>query len=237
MFLSYRWFLSYRLRPLFYLMCKKALFRFFLKRPIFYLKNILVSFRRPAQIFKYSVPKKDSASASFNFCYLYGVENRQKLKQLIADTNYILLIGVSYCQKPPNCPCGRFTENCSFNIQKCPKGCFIHLLWKKLPEKPEKMIIITVEKLALRFLELLSEGKKVIFLISACFLALKMFDNFAFILGLKGCGLPLIGPVCFSFKDFIDAEKGKKEKKTNLSRTIQKEFLYLVQFYSQSHHK
>ena len=44
--------------------------------------------------------------------FLYGVSSVQEYRKLLEDPERLFVVGFSYCEKPFECPSGRFTPKC-----------------------------------------------------------------------------------------------------------------------------
>ncbi len=218
-----------KFKSLFYLLKQGSLFKAFSKRPLFYLK-------------RYFFQKKPACPPLF-----HGIQNPEELQELIQDKNNLLLLGFSYCQKPLYCPSGRFNDSCSFDPALC-KNCFIGGCFQKKLVNSEKIIITTAASLAEKLLFLSNPdlrshssstttstvpsstiSSKIIFLICACPLSLRLFQDFPALLDLKGRSFPLSGAVCASFSAFLSAEKGFKKEISQLSPSSEKEILKFLE--------
>lgn len=190
---------------------KKLFFKIFLSSPFKYLLNILkASFKKP---YTYS-----------NGLFFFNVEEKNFKKE-----DSTTFTGFSYCQKPIDCPCKRFSENCLYlkNNFTCKnnicKNCFISSF-----EKRENIFFITtVSSLSKKIFQTLKKhpkNKNIFFIISACFFSIDLFKHFPNILNIKAIAIPLSGNVCSNFEKFKKAEIGKKKGKTEI---LKKNFEFL----------
>lgn len=67
--------------------------------------------------------------------------------------------------------------------------------------------------------------KKVIFLITACEMSLRMFHDWGKMLGIQGIGVRLDGRICNTMQAFILSEKGIKPGLTVVLKETQKKML------------
>lgn len=172
-----------------------------LKSPISYgwryLKSILkrASFKRDGDLF------------------LYGVSSVDAYKKGLEDPNAIFVLGFSYCQKPLECPSGRFTPECQNSdghpvCSQCPIGRMRHLA----PRKSHVVMIPTVHYIGEEVLKLANAhpDRPILFMITACEMTLEMFGDFGNMAGIKGIGVRLDGRICNTFEAFALSEKGIK---------------------------
>jgi hypothetical protein len=184
---------------------KKLFFKFFLKNPFIYSYRYLLSFL-------FSKRKKERGAI------LFGINNLSEFKNLLKNRKNPLILGFSYCQKPLDCPSLRFSERCIGNT--CGK-CLISKYIDR--ENIHVLSITTVNYLGEKIYEIIKQSPgKIIFIISACDIAISMFEDLSKALNLKGIALPLEEKVCNSFSAFLLAEKGKKPIQTKfpLKNTI-----------------
>ncbi|MBF5050659.1 Uncharacterized protein CLAVI_000273 [Candidatus Clavichlamydia salmonicola] len=154
----------------------------------------------------------------------FQIEAQQK------DT--LVVVGFSYCQKPLECPRGRFNDRCCADpfhpvCRQCPIGKAIHAL----PKKNIKTVIIpTFHDIAEKLIELIKENskRKIVFLITACGLSLEMFARYPQIIGLTGIGVILKGRFCNTFRTFELAERGIKPGLTILEKETMMDFMDII---------
>lgn len=194
-----------KLKSLFYLTMHDtggALLRRLLKRP----------FRYACAYIK-SALKKQSYKRDGDF-FLYGLSSLSAFKKELQDPATRLILGFSFCQKPLECPSGRFNDRCQADpehplCRQCPIGKAIH----SQPEgKVIPLLIPTVHYIGDKIFEWIEThpDEKTLFLITACEMSLHMFSEFGNMIGLKGVGVRLDGRICNTFAAFKLAEKGIK---------------------------
>lgn len=197
---------------------EKMLLKHFFKHPIKYGCNFLRSAIRT----KSHIRDGD--------LFLYGVNSVEEFQDLLKGENKILLVGFGYCQKPMQCPAGRFTAQCLCDDDNptC-QNCFIGKCMKLNPNiKP--IVITTAYYIGEQIFKLIEENpnKEILFAISACELALKMFGDWGNMVQLKGIGIKLDGRVCTSMQAFIAAENGIKPFQTTIPPEQEKLFLRII---------
>ncbi len=200
---------------------KRAILRHFLKHPFHYAIRFISSYI-----------KKESYKRDGDF-FLYGIPSVEAFEKKLH--NSLIVVGFSYCQKPLECPSGRFTDGCIRDpdhsvCRQCPIGKVLH----SLPEKRVKPLIIpTVHYIGERIFEIVHANPKqeVVFLITACEMTLKMFGDYGNMAGVKGIGVRLDGRICNTMRAFELSERGIKpgltlftpeteERVLNLTRTL-----------------
>lgn len=176
---------------------EKRIWQGFLQKPITH------SFRYLCSFFK-----KKAFSRKEDF-FFYGIKNEQEFLDIAKKKK--LLLGFSYCQKPHECPSGRFNNLCLFD-QTNPicKQCDI-LKIRTLFPSCDHTIIPTVHDIgAIFFTYLKKEQTTPLFLITACEMTLTMFADFGNMLAVQGIGIRLDGRICNTMKAFELSEKGIK---------------------------
>jgi hypothetical protein len=166
-----------------------------------------------------SLLKKKPHREEGDFFY-YGIEDLEEWKRKAKDPKTHLLIGFSYCQKPLQCPAGRFLATCLHDsAHPICTSCPLFEMIGFIPPDVVYVLIPTVNYIAEKILTLKKEnpGKNILFLISSCELSLRMFSDFASAAGLCGLGVRLRGKVCPTFEAFCLAEEGKKKTQTTLA--------------------
>jgi len=165
--------------------------------------------------------------------FLYGINTVEEAERLLHDKETVLFVGFSYCQKPFECPFGRFSKGCSADLnnricRQCPIGKAYHTL----PEERTLFSIIpTASDIALAMIDAkkIYPHKKVLFLITTCEMALKMFGDFANAVGVPGIGVRLSGRVCNTLWAFTLSERGIKPGLTQLNEESEERFFSLLQ--------
>ncbi|MCC5832514.1 MAG: hypothetical protein JJU12_05670 [Chlamydiales bacterium] len=196
----------------------RAILRHFLKHPIRYGFKFLRSFA-----------KKESYKRDGDF-FLYGLPSVEAFEKKLKKA--LLVVGFSYCQKPLECPSGRFTDNCIRDpshpvCRQCPIGKVLHAI----PEGRAKPLIIpTVHYIGERIFEVVHSHPKedVIFLITACEMTLKMFGDYGNMVGVKGIGVRLDGRICNTMRAFELSERGIKPGLTLFTPETEQRVLALV---------
>lgn len=197
-----------------------------------FFKKIIVRPRYVARFLK-SICKKKPYNRNENL-FFYGISSINDFKKAIQFSTPI--VGFSYCQKPISCPSGRFCTNCinDQNNKLCKENCFIGKSLQKLSKKKAKTIIIpTTHYIGKYILDLidLNPKKPVIFLITACELALTMFGDYGNTLGLKGIGIKLNGRICNTMEAFTLAERGIKPGQTLLTNQSEEFFFQIIDLF------
>jgi len=164
--------------------------------------------------------RKKNACRQDGDLFFYGVANVGEMRSLLQEEDVVLVVGFSYCQKPIECPCGRFSQQCSADLENgiC-KQCFIGKAYHSLPcERTIFSVIPTAHDIGVQMIDAEKQfpGKKVLFLITTCEMALKMFGDFAHALGARGIAVRLSGRVCNTMKAFALSERGVKPGMTQL---------------------
>lgn len=194
--------------------------RHFFKHPFRYCYNYLKS-----------LLKKKSYTRDGDF-FLYGLSSLSDFEKMAQKKETLLLVGFSYCQKPLECPSGRFTDQCTRDpnhsvCRQCPIGKVLHAL----PEKRTLSLIIpTVHYIGEKIFELIHENPRrpVLFLITACELTLEMFGDWGHMAAIQGIGVRLDGRICNTMKAFELSEVGIKPGLTVVTANTQNRILDLV---------
>jgi len=202
---------SYRIKSFFYIINQDKnlkLFKYFLKKPFFYLLNLLKSyFSKEPYIFQKDI-------------FLHNLNNLKELKKIATNKNTLFIFGFSYCQKPLECPKKRFSFECIYDHKNdiCSQ-CFIGKCANAINKKDVFLVIPHINYIGEKLFEILNKNpkKELIFIITSCELSIKMFSDFANMLKIKGLGLPLTKRVCPNFASFLYAEQGKKNGLTDLN--------------------
>ncbi len=146
--------------------------------------------------------------------FLYGINNVEEFKKLLDQEDSLLVVGFSYCEKPHECPSGRFTDACIHDPEHpvC-RQCFIGKCVNALPEERTVALFIpTIHYVAKKIFEIkeANPSKKIIFLITACEMTLEMFGDWGNLAGVKGIGVRLDGRICNTMRAFELSETGIK---------------------------
>jgi hypothetical protein len=191
-------------------------------------------FKRP---FRYAINyiksllKKKSYVRDGDF-FLYGLSSTQQFKEIVAKKEVLLVLGFSYCQKPHECPSGRFNDRCIADpdhpiCRQCDIGKVVHTL----PEKIITLIIPTIHYIGDEIFKLIDAhpGKEIVFLITACELTLEMFGDWGNMAQIRGIGVRLDGRICNTFKAFELSEEGIKPGLTVVTAQTQARILDLIE--------
>lgn len=167
--------------------------------------------------------------------YYYGLRSEKAFKQELAKENSLLVVGFSYCEKPHECPSGRFTDECIHDPKDlvC-RQCYIGKCLNALPEgRTVPLIIPTIHYIGDKIFQTVHDnpGKEVLFLITSCELCLEMFADFGNMAGVKGVGVRLDGRICNTMQAFEKSEKGVKPGLTILLPETERRVLGLLKFH------
>lgn len=189
-----------------------------LKRPVYH------SFRYLRSLFSKGYKEEGDL-------FFYGVKDFDSFKKRARQEETKILLGFSYCQKPLECPSGRFTEQCELNrsspiCAQCPIGKAICLSPK---DKVQPLLIKTVHHVGDELIKFQKQHPQSLFLITACEMTLKMFANFGYMVGGCGIGLRLQGRICNTLRAFELSEKGIKPGLTWLEREPEERLHELLQ--------
>ncbi len=162
--------------------------------------------------------------------FLYGLSSVEEFKKKLKNSR--LVVGFSYCQKPLECPSGRFTDQCTRNpehpiCRQCPIGKTLHALPSK---NTVPLIIPTVHYIGEKIFEIVHSKPKeeILFLITACEMTLKMFGDYGNMAGIKGIGVRLDGRICNTMRAFELSERGIKPGLTVFTPETEAQVLDLV---------
>jgi hypothetical protein len=146
--------------------------------------------------------------------FLYGIPSMEDFHSLLREENTLFVLGFAYCQKPFECPSGRFSSQCIASSENPVCGqCFIGKCFNAMPkERTISLVIPTVHYIGRKVFEIqqLFPDKKPIFLMTACEMMLEMFGDFSNMANFKGIGVRLDGRICNSFRAFELSEEGVK---------------------------
>ena len=165
--------------------------------------------------------------------FLYGLSSVQHFKKELAKDDTLLVVGFSYCEKPHECPSGRFTPDCIHDVNNpvC-QQCFIGKAVHALPEERTiPLFIPTIHYISKKIFEIIEANptKKVYFLITACEMTLEMFGDWGNMSGIRGIGVRLDGRICNTMRAFELSETGIKPGLTIVTEHTQKRILDLLQ--------
>jgi len=164
--------------------------------------------------------------------YFYQLEGEEAFKEALLDPNSLLLLGFSYCQKPFECPSGRFTRECVHDLDNpvC-RQCFIGKCVHAAPEKQVvPLFLTTVHHLGEELLEALDQypDKRVLFLITTCEMMLEMFADWSNMADVEGIGVRIDGRICNTMEAFDLSERGIKPGLTLVLPETEKKMLELI---------
>lgn len=146
--------------------------------------------------------------------FIYGLSSIATFEEALKDPQNILLLGFSYCQKPFECPSGRFTDQC-MNASDNPicQQCFIgKALQVATKTRCIPLFIPTVHYIGEKVIETLNHypHHQIFFLITACEMTLNMFGDYGNMAGIRGIGIRLDGRICNTMEAFTLSEEGIK---------------------------
>jgi len=184
-----------------------------------------------------SVISRDSFTRDRDF-FLYGVDSVSSFEKLLCKDDTLLVLGFSYCHKPFECPSGRFTDACMHDPEHpvC-RQCFIGKAINAAPERNVVPLSIpTVHYIGGKIFEIVHQNpdKRVIFLITACEMTLKMFGDLGNMVGIQGIGVRLDGRICNTMRAFELSENGIKPGLTVVTDETQKRILDLLRLRRES---
>lgn len=198
--------------------------RHIMKRPFHYLGRYLKS-----------LWKRESYTRDRDF-YFYGVKDVEEFKKLLKQPDSLLVAGFSYCEKPHECPSKRFTPDCIHDPEHpvC-RQCFVGKAINALPEKRAVPLIIpTIHYIGNKIFETIeaNPNKRIIFIITACEMTLRMFGDWGNMSGIQGIGVRLDGRICNTMKAFELSEEGIKPGLTVVLPETQERILDLFAHYT-----
>jgi hypothetical protein len=165
--------------------------------------------------------------------FLYNTKGPEDFDLALNPKSSLLIVGFSYCQKPFECPCTRFSDQCIHSsahpvCRQCPIGKVFNALTTN--ENTIPVIIPTINYIGKVVLDAIQKhpGKEVCFLITSCHMALSMFSDLSFMVNVRGIGFRLHGHFCNTFKAFQLSEDGIKPGRTELSGETSESFFDLL---------
>jgi hypothetical protein len=165
--------------------------------------------------------------------FLYGVNNVEEFKTLLTREDIIFVIGFSYCEKPHECPSGRFNDACIHDpAHPVCRQCFIGKCINALPEERViPLLIPTIHYIANKIFEIKAANpkKQLLFLITACEMTLEMFGDWGNLAGIKGIGTRLDGRICNTMRAFELSEEGIKPGLTVVTESTKERILDILQ--------
>jgi hypothetical protein len=167
--------------------------------------------------------------------YVYGMKSVEEFKKRLESPKALLVVGFSYCEKPHECPSGRFTDACIHDVQNpvCSQ-CFIGKVVHALPEKRTiPLFIPTIHYISKKIFEIIEANpkKQVHFLITACEMTLEMFGDWGNMSGVRGIGVRLDGRICNTMRAFELSETGIKPGLTVVLPETERRILDIVQYW------
>ncbi len=171
--------------------------------------------------------------------FLYGIDSVEQFRAFLAKEDSLLVVGFSYCEKPHECPSGRFTDACIHDPENpvC-RQCFIGKCIHSLPEERTiPLLIPTIHYIANKIFEIIEKNptKKVIFLITACEMTLEMFGDWGNLSGVRGIGVRLDGRICNTMRAFELSETGIKPGLTVVLEPTKERILNLLKEWRSNH--
>lgn len=168
--------------------------------------------------------------------FLYGCNNVEEFKRLLDNPKSVFVVGFSYCEKPHECPSGRFNDQCIHDPENlvC-RQCFIGKSVNLLPtERTVPLFIPTIHYIGQKIFETIERypNNEIVFLITACELTLEMFGDWGNLAGVKGIGVRLDGRICNTMRAFELSETGIKPGLTVVLERTQKRILDLLEHWS-----
>jgi hypothetical protein len=163
--------------------------------------------------------------------YLYNTSSMHAFQQALADKDALLVLGFSYCHKPLECPSGRFTDACIRDADHpvC-RQCFIGKALHAMPDKTHPVIIPTIHYIGDKIFDIVHQHpkKRILFIITACEMTLKMFGDWGNMVGIQGLGVRLDGRICNTMEAFKLSEEGTKPGLTVVLPETQEQILALL---------
>lgn len=196
----------------------KKILRYILRHPFRYGRRYLGA-----------LGKKSSFTRDEDF-FLYGLKSVEEFVKLAEDS--LIVVGFSYCQKPHECPSGRFTADCIHDAgDPVCQQCDIGKVWHALPGNAFVLWIPTIHYIGEEILKLREKypKRRLLFLITACELTLTMFGDWGHMAGIEGIGVRLDGRICNTMEAFELSERGIKPGLTVVTEPTQKRILELIQ--------
>lgn len=177
-----------------------------------------------------SILKKKSYLREGDF-FFYGLFSIEEFVKKAEDPATLIIVGFSYCQKPYECPSGRFTPDCIRDpahsvCRQCDIGKTIHAL----PDQAIPLLIPTIHYIGEKMFEYVHghPDKKILFLITACEMTLEMFGDWGNMLCTPGIGVRLDGRICNTMKAFELSEAGIKPGLTVVTISTQEKILHII---------
>lgn len=164
--------------------------------------------------------------------FFYGIKNQDEMRELLRRDDTFLVVGFSYCQKPHECPSTRFSDACIHSLDNpvC-RQCTICKAVHTLPPTATSFVVVpTINAIGKVILEAVDAhpNKRVVFIITACEMALQMFTDMGNMVGVCGVGIRLGGRVCNTFRAFALSEEGIKPGLTTVLPSTQHHLFSLL---------
>lgn len=162
--------------------------------------------------------------------FLCNIPSVDAFANKLVNKDHLFVLGFSYCHKPFECPSGRFNDRCDFEEDHPVCGqCFIGKC-RALAKNARLLLIPTVHYIGEKMMEMVHEHpkKKVLFLITACEMSLRMFHDWGVMLGIEGLGVRLDGRICNTMRAFVLSEQGIKPGLTVVLPETQEKILELL---------
>lgn len=165
----------------------------------------------------------------------FGCNNIEAVHALMKSDDVVFVVGFSYCMKPHECPSSRFSSDCLCDLTNdvC-RQCFIGKCRHALPsQKTIPLVILTINDIGKHMLSVIDAFPKarVVFLITACEMALEMFGDFGNMVGIQGVGVRLSGRFCNTMKAFELSEEGVKPGLTFPAPKTKRRILDLLRYW------
>ena len=180
--------------------------------------------------------EKPSLKGNAGF-FLFNIDNPCEFQR--QKTHYYdIIVGVSYCQKPINCPSGRFNDECKPKDLTVCRDCVVNQIRKQALDSNLKFIILTTSFDFARFhLERTNnrmQSSRILYIVSVCPYILNISKLFGFILNTILISFPLTKRGCRNAREFISAEKGGKTERTEYSNHVHNAFLETISHFGKS---
>lgn len=166
---------------------------------------------------------------------LINVTNLSQLIKSISNSPKDLVVMLSYCIKPIECPSGRFSDKCRPRLssrvcEKCPLkdikfktnkiGCDFYIDYKT-KEMVKDYLIPT-------FREFQQTSKFKPLIVVSCPMGLNRFLEAAIIIGFKGIGFYLTKGICKTAEHYKKGDTSKKKEITDMEREMWEKINYIL---------
>ncbi len=178
-----------------------------------------------------SALRKKSFDTDGDF-FLYGVDSISDFEKLLTDPDALLVLGFSYCEKPFECPSGRFTPDCIHDADNpvC-RQCKVGKCLNAAPAyNTIAFSIPTIHYIGGRIFDIAhaNPGRKILFAITACELVLEMFGDWGNMVDIQGIGIRFGGRICNTMKAFELSEAGVKPGLTVVKDAAHQKMMELI---------